>query len=280
MPLGGDWLTLEVPSIEMVSVGWALQILAAGVSVRLIGCDDDGCNVRAREIAQLCASLIDAAALELGQPPSISANADPPNSIRSSSRAVTLSRESVGAVAFREPEASVSALSLVGTAKSDGVKRDSRASWLDEAVDTKPGRPWRIESTLLPFGEVTVDESLCSACGRCAFVCASGAPAMEDVSDAVIALTLDSHACSACEVCVLSCPEGAITLRRVASAERLIPHRIRVKIVNQLKCVACGSKLAGGLATSVISERLASSHPQLANRLLTEVKCADCMLAR
>jgi ferredoxin len=281
MHLGGAWLPLEVASIEMVSVGWPLQILAAGVPVRLVGCDDDGCVARAREIMKLCNSLVDAAAPELGRPPANSLNDDPPDFGQALVRPISHARDSEIVVQFREPKATISALSTLGVSDVFSIERDSPVPGLAQSPVSKLRRPWSIESSLLPLGEVIVDESRCSACGRCAVVCPSGALAVGDSPNAAFALTLDSDACSACGVCVSSCPESAITLRHVVNAVRLTSrHRVEVKIVNQLKCVVCGSALAGGLATSVISDRLVASHPQLASRLRTEVKCADCMLVQ
>ena len=56
--LGGDWLELQVPSLSMVSVGWALQVVAAGVGVTLVGCDDPGCGDRAGDVMGLSATVV------------------------------------------------------------------------------------------------------------------------------------------------------------------------------------------------------------------------------
>ena len=44
--VGEAWLVLRVPSIEMVTAGWLLQLVGAGVGVRVVGCEDKGCEAR------------------------------------------------------------------------------------------------------------------------------------------------------------------------------------------------------------------------------------------
>ncbi len=58
LELGGDWLGLQVPSLNMVSVGWALQVVAAGVGVTLVGCNDPGCGERAGLVMSLSATVV------------------------------------------------------------------------------------------------------------------------------------------------------------------------------------------------------------------------------
>ena len=42
LPLVGEaWLALRVPSIEMVTAGWLLQLVSVGVNVRVLGCEDE-----------------------------------------------------------------------------------------------------------------------------------------------------------------------------------------------------------------------------------------------
>ena len=56
--LGGPWLALEVPSLEMVTAGWLLQIVAAGAAVTVRGCGEDACRGRGRELARLCGEVV------------------------------------------------------------------------------------------------------------------------------------------------------------------------------------------------------------------------------
>ncbi len=53
--VGGDWLPLELPSLEMVTAEWVLALRAAGVTVALVPCGDEPCAGRGREIGELCA---------------------------------------------------------------------------------------------------------------------------------------------------------------------------------------------------------------------------------
>ncbi|HXR21604.1 MAG TPA: 4Fe-4S binding protein, partial [Acidimicrobiales bacterium] len=111
LELGGDWLELQVPSLNMVSVGWALQVVATGVGVTLVGCNDPGCGERARQVMSLSAIVVSEVAprqrhlvvawgCRLPAPPSAE-GADAPSfddGFRPS-------------IALREPEATVRALS-------------------------------------------------------------------------------------------------------------------------------------------------------------------------
>jgi len=279
MPLGGAWLPLKVPSLEMVSIGWLLQILAAGASVRLVGCDDERCVTRGREITKLCIALVQEAAPAWSCQPVMSVDHDSEQSVPDLMCITTPVEISDVAIQFHEPEATVMALSTMRSADGSGAVGTPPNSAFVETLDSKEGGHWSIESILLPLGEVTVDESRCSACGCCALACPTGALALADTENAAFVLTLDLSACSACGACVPSCPESAITLRHVIDSSRLASRRhTAVEIVNDEKCVSCGCSLASGLAPSIIAERLVVSHPQLAERLRTEAKCADCLL--
>lgn len=76
------WLPLEVPSLEMVTAGWLLQLLVRGVSVRLSSCDDAECDRSRAELTQLMNEL------------------PPARSVRDRAARINL----------REPEATVTAL--------------------------------------------------------------------------------------------------------------------------------------------------------------------------
>jgi len=110
MLLGGEWLPLEVPSLEIASVGWLLQILAAGSSVRLVDCDDEPCVTRGREITTLSHALAQRASPEWNCE---LATCTGPDSARSAlglmCGAQPTNVEGV-TIGFREPEATMKAL--------------------------------------------------------------------------------------------------------------------------------------------------------------------------
>ncbi|HUZ41693.1 MAG TPA: 4Fe-4S dicluster domain-containing protein [Acidimicrobiales bacterium] len=167
----------------------------------------------------------------------------------------------------------------MGSADATHVDGTLWRATAEETLVSSESGPWCFESALLPHGDVTVSGSRCSACGRCVLSCSTGALAQGSDVDAPFLITFDSSACSACEACVSSCPEGAIEVRHVIESSQLTSHRRTVvDIASNPTCSSCGSILAGGLASSTIVERLATSHPRLAERLRTEVRCTDCLL--
>ncbi|MGO8874792.1 MAG: 4Fe-4S binding protein [Acidimicrobiales bacterium] len=258
---GGRWLPLEVPSLEMVSAGWALQLLSAGVAVTHVGCGEEACARREDELTDLCTRLIEAAAPQLGGlvagpvgdgVPAIDAPWRPP-----ADRAI--------AVVLREPAASVQALSAI----------------ISSAPALGTGRPWSVGSPASPLGEIAIEAAGCSACGCCVLACPTGALQATQSEAAAYVLSFDAADCSACDACVASCPEGVVTLRRLVASDNLTPHRrpIAQMLDGGHRCASCGGPLAAGLAGDVVAQRIAASHPEIAARLLAENRCSDCLLS-
>lgn len=253
VPVGGSWLPLEVPSLEMTSAGWPLQILGAGVGVAIVGCDDGACARHGRELDSLCAALADEAAPSWHRPSDRLACWEPVSSSRSDRNAARPGAP----VSLREPAATASALSAIFSR----------------------GKHWRIESLAASLGEITIDSARCSACGSCARACPTGALTAAYRDGAALVLSVDASACSACGACISSCPESAVSLRRVLDSASLAAGRQTVgEVVAGGHCESCGGPLAGGLASDVVGLRLASSHPEIAARLRDQVRCADCLL--
>lgn len=259
VPLGGSWLPLEVPSLEMVSAGWPLQVLSAGVGVKLVGCDDDACASRGRELSRFCADLVDHAAPAwrplIGQPE----RSEP----LYPSRSAGIPAGAPASIKLREPEATARVLSALVSLPSDYLTRTER---------------WRIESPAASLGEITIDGGGCSACGCCTLACPTGALKAAH-REGVLAFSVDASACSACGACVSSCPEAVVTLRRVVDSVSFAEGRRRIAEVGVGACCeSCGRPLASGLAGGVVGLRLATSHPQIAARLRDEGRCTDCLL--
>ncbi|TAM91103.1 MAG: 4Fe-4S dicluster domain-containing protein, partial [Jatrophihabitans sp.] len=240
VPLGAGWLPLEVPSMAAVTLGWAAQVAAAGIAVRLAGCDDPRCADRAGEITRLWAAVAShgSAPRRPGPVPGV-ARYRP-------------------ALTLREPAATVAALAAL-------------------RVGAGPGAPWRVESPLAPVGDIRVDAAACSACGRCAAACSGGALAAGGTDGAV--LTFDGSLCSACGACVAICPEAALSLRRVIDpAVPAQGRRVAALTPSGRNCSSCGEPIGAGLATGVVAARLAASHPLVAARLVEGDRCAQCRL--
>ncbi len=277
VPVGGNWLPLEVASLEMASAGWPLQILSAGVAVAIIGCDDDACARHGRELDSLCAALAGSAAPGWRRLNGRFACWEPASSSRSD-------RKAAGPAApleLREPAATAAALSALVSRASEPATQTPGAAVASTSLPAGADRSkqWRIESLAAPIGEITVDAARCSACGSCAHACPTGALKATYRDQPALVLSVDASECFACGVCVASCPESAVSLRRVLDSVSLAAGRRPVgEVVAGGRCVSCGRPLAGGLASSVVGRRLATSHPEIAARLRHAVRCTDCLL--
>ena len=276
VPVGADWLPLEVPSLEMASAGWPLQLLSAGIAVAIVGCDDDACARHGRELDSLCAALAGEAAPGWQRVTGQFTGWEPANPCRTG-------RVPAGTAAplqLREPAATAGALSaLFSRARPATGTPGTAAALTSPPPGTADGKQWRLEALAAPLGEITVDSARCSACSNCARACPTGALMAAYPDGAALVLSVDASQCSACGACVSSCPESAMSLRRVLDPVSLTAGRRTVgEIVAGGHCESCGRPLAGGLASGIIGLRLATSHPDIAARLQHERRCTDCLL--
>lgn len=277
LPIGADWLPLEVPSLEMTSAGWLLQILSAGVGVAVAGCDDDACARHGRELDSLCGALAGEHTPGWRRLSGRFAGWEPADSGRPAGDTT----EPAAPLRFREPAATAGALSALlsrATGAAIGTPGPAAAP-ASLPPSTVHGRQWRFETPAAPLGEITVDPARCSACGNCARACPTGALTAAHRDGLVLVLSVDASQCSACGACVSSCPENAMSSLRVLDSVSLTAGRRTVgEIVAGGRCESCGRPLAGGLASGIIGLRLATSHPDIAARLQHERRCTDCLL--
>jgi ferredoxin len=298
VPLGGTWLPLEVPSLEMVSAGWLLQMVTAGVPVTLVACADTLCVGHGREVARVCAALVEGVAP--GRRLLLGAGDRSPGDLLLAGDLLlegdllltgARDRSSASSVTLGEPRATAQALSLLASlggvvvAPSElsppGPAGTGPAAGTGQPAGTEQAGPaglsWSLESPLVPLGEVAIDPSLCSGCANCTLVCPTGA--LLAARDEVLSLTFDLLACPACGNCAASCPEGAISLRRAISSASLAAGRRTVaRIVTGRRCKSCGQPLGGDPLTRAVAARLAESHPQVAVNLQGGDRCAECEL--
>lgn len=267
LPLGCEWLPLEVPSLEMVTAGWVLQLLAAGLSVKLLACSDEACVAQRRLLTSFCAGLAEV----LGFSPAASSRlcqettADLP--VPAALAGWPTDRLLEGQLELHEPEATMRALPARLAAQPRPSSRRPQA--------------WRIESPAAPLGEITVEQARCTACGCCVSACPTEAIAARESEPRSFTLVFTAALCTGCGACVRTCPEGALTLRRAMDGEGLSRGPVPLTTVAQRdRCASCGGPLAGGLSPAVLAERLAFSHPAMAGRLREEDRCADCLLSR
>ncbi len=263
VPHDHGWLPLEVPSLGMVTTGWVLQFLAAGLPVQLVGCDEEACGTRARVIVTFCAQLLEKIAPG-GDRARTTANGVVirPGLVPSQLLSITL----------REPQATISALSAL----------QATASALGSATEPQPvAGPqlhWRVESSVSPLGELAVNSGACSRCGLCALSCPDGA-LIAEAGKSEFVLSFSASLCSACGACVSSCPETALSLQRVVDSTTLAANRHNLmESADTRRCRSCGEPMSEGLLVTAIASRLADSHPDVADRLVRSDRCADCML--
>jgi len=244
--LGGGSLPLEVPSLEVVTAGWLLRLLADGVDAEVLGCEDDSCAARAEALTGLRDQLVEVVGEGAGclRPP----GAEPPSAH----------------FTLHEPEATVSAMRALGR-----VARSTK------------GGAWRIESPAASLGEVGIAAEKCSACQCCVTACHTGALRADAGRVGSLRFVFDASLCPACGRCESVCPERAVSLRRVLDSATLGPPGIPIADVKSSpRCSRCGRPTAAGLTTTVVAERLSASHPRVVDRLRNASLCGDCLLLR
>ncbi len=150
LPLVGEaWLPLRVPSIEMVTAGWLLQLVDAGVGVRVIACEDKDCETRVVDLEQFVHDLGAVLGFSTGELARGEA-------LGSQESVLAVLAPRLDRIELREPEATMQALSVLGA--------------------LGPGRTlWRVEGPGCSLGVVTIDPAGCSLCEVCVGVCPTGA---------------------------------------------------------------------------------------------------------
>jgi Fe-S-cluster-containing hydrogenase component 2 len=278
--VGGCWLPLEVPSLEMVTAGWVMQLVAAGVGVTLIGCSERACAERGRELAHFTASVLELVAPCLSCLVVASEHVSR-TEVEALARLAPKGERRRAAIVFVEPEATTRALSSLASVGSNVAPPPSPGSSNAFAgVRQTAERGWRVGSPVAPLGEIVLDAACCSGCACCASVCPTGALAKSSNSEPTPELTFDASLCPACGACVAACPEGALSLARALGWSALAAGRRPVaQLARQVNCRSCGRALAGQFMSSVVADKLALSHPQIAKRLRAEGLCAECLTA-
>lgn len=90
------------------------------------------------------------------------------------------------------------------------------------------------------WGNITIDEAECSACGICVTVCPTGALEQGTENGSQV-LSFVSSACTKCGLCIEACPEKAIDYDPQWSLADLLDDNRRVVARIQLTaCFACG----------------------------------------
>jgi ferredoxin len=253
--LGEQWLALRVLSLEMVSAGWLLQLVAAGIGARVVACEDESCGERAKQLDGFVNELARVLGLSL-EGTATAGLARPFGTAGESGGDVGAGTTERVLIELREPQATMQALAVLG------------------ALETN--RPaWRAEGRGCSLGIATVDAAGCSLCEVCVGVCPTGAFRTDRNFAGSISLSLDPGRCTACEACVGACPESVVTLKRAVDSSVLQGGRRILVAGSDHTCKGCGAPLGVGLSAAALL-RMGASHPFLAagsSRI-----CADCRL--
>ncbi len=95
----------------------------------------------------------------------------------------------------------------------------------------------------------TVDEEVCTLCGRCALVCAPGALSVR-ASGGTLVLELEADRCTGCAACAESCSPAALTMAESYDA----PEGVRPLADAPSKlCLRCGSQFPERTSASMTS---------------------------
>jgi ferredoxin len=223
--LGGQWLGLGVPSLEMVGAGWLLQLTAAGAAVRIVACEDESCEERGRQLENFVRELQGA--------------------IVAAGGALKPAGKTTGdRIELREPPATMQALAALGAF-------EARLS------------EWRAGGEGCPLGIVDIDASGCSFCELCANVCPTGSLLAERHDGGSLRLSLEPGRCTGCGACVALCPEKVITLAKAVEGKVMGTGRRVVATRPALTCETCGAPLPAALSTAALS-RMGASRPLFA----------------
>ncbi|MGD0983038.1 MAG: 4Fe-4S binding protein [Acidimicrobiales bacterium] len=247
--VGEPWLVLRVPSIEMVTAGWLLQLVSAGVSVKVLGCEDDSCEKRVADLEHFVGELGDAlgfSALGAG------------GGVATAGRGPGPAFASPGAerIELGEPEATMQALTVLGALRS------GRTRWCVEGPGSSLGVP-------------RIDAGGCSLCEVCVGICPTGALVSDQRGAGSLRLSVEFGRCTGCGACVSSCPEEVINLDKAVDSALLAKGRHVVATAPAGRCERCGAPLVSGPSLAALRRRLGGAHPNLTGP--TSI-CADCRL--
>lgn len=250
--LSGDWVSLEVPCLSIVTPGWALQALQAGApAVAFRGCGA-ACGARAPERVEPRVAFARDALEAIGVEHSddrvmvLFPEDDEETVVGGRGLEVLAPREgSGGPVQLREPAATASVM-----AGGVGVLRSAGS----------------------PLGVVSVRADGCTMCGLCAKVCPTEAFRFDE-GPVAATLDLDRDRCVACGHCVAICPEDVIDVERGADLEALGTGLEPVKRSTMARCRRCGEPIA----SSAMLDRIRAMLPDDPGVMETvEGLCLDC----
>ncbi len=231
LPVGADWLPLEVPSLEMVSTGWPLRILSTGTGVAFAACDDAGCASRARELDQFCADRAGAAAAGWHRLDTTLGGWAPASPGQWGPAGETLAAP----LRLREPEASAQ----VGDITID-AGRCSACGCCARACPTGAlTASYQNDPALI----LLADTARCTACGDCVRACPEGAVSVRRTADSarlatgrrVVASVTAGARCESCGQPLAGGLSGEAVALRIAASHPRVAARLR----HESRCADC-----------------------------------------
>jgi Fe-S-cluster-containing hydrogenase component 2 len=255
--IGGPWLKLCVPSLEMVTTGWLLQLTAVGVGVWLIACGDSDCAGRAMELDRFARELTAAVGLGDGGQDTLKGQAVGASDGFHGEEPRVVSQRRAVPIVLGEPRATTQALAALG---AFGAK----------------GPDWRAEGPCCSLGSVQIDAEGCSLCEVCVAACPTEALRADTSARGSLRLSFDARRCTGCGACAACCPEKVITVQKVAHRALLAGGRRVIAAVRGTFCNSCGAPLVGGLSAAVLHRRLGVAVPEPPAG--PSDVCADCRL--
>ena len=261
-------LALRVPSLEMVTAGWLLQLVGAAVGVLVVACEDEDCKQRADDLGHFLDDF--ARALEYSNGVAASESTRRPGSDGTVRGVMSGPDELLG-------QRSVPAMSALGQTQIELREPQATMQALGALAALDPNRTgWRVEGAGCSLGVVSIEPGSCSLCEVCVGVCHTGALRAEPDMNGSLRLSVDFGLCTACGACGASCPEAAITLERAVDGALVTAGRRAVATLPAVACEICGAPLAGRASPAVLRRRPGDSHPVLTTG--TNSTCADCRL--
>ena len=241
-PLQDAWLPVSVPCAGMVPPSWLMAALALGASqVGALPCPK-GCPNGQEEAIRGRVSYCRALLRLLGAPPE---------------------RVALDPAGKRPAEAEA----VRGELKDPFGARSATGGLLALAEHYR-SPDLSFEHPFSPLGVIEVDEAVCTACGRCALACPTGALAVE--KDTLFSLAFDPALCVACGQCLPVCPEkerGAIRLSLRTDLALLRQGKRTLYQQEMVRCAACGGPIAPARMLERIEALLGPENSRIAGLL-------------
>jgi ferredoxin len=247
--LPGAWATIELPSLNLVTVGWILQALAGGATaVRLLPCDGACCSEVAGRAALGRTVLSNLGDGDASWRVGTSGKATTPRLVpldRGSSATVLTER-----TLLTEPHATADALARLGGLPNLTI------------VDPKS-----------PLGEVSLDTTACTVCGACTTVCPTKALELAITAD-TFSLRYDPALCTGCTLCATVCPERALSVQRALNGAQLRAGAVELASATRSLCTRCSCELPNPGTARRVQELLATHWRDLAR--VDGNLCSEC----